>query len=89
MFSVTEDVKCGSYPNLSKNTIKFKCSSILFSLFVSAVGLLFSLSFGRPSGCDYRSSHWCRDVNSRRSRSRLLKKVLVKQADELSEVLDH
>ena len=78
----------GSYPNLSKNMIKIKCSSVLFSSFVTAVGWSSSLSFGRPSRLDCWSGHrWC-GVNSRRSRGRLAKMVLVERADELFEVLD-
>ena len=85
---VAEDVERGSYPNLSKNTIKFKCSSVLFSSFVSAVGWSSSLSFGRSSWLDCRSSHRWYSVNSRRSRCRLVRVVLVERADELPEVLD-
>ena len=38
MYNTAENVKRGSYPNLSKNIIKFKCSLVFFSLFVSAIG---------------------------------------------------
>ena len=86
--SAAEDVECVRYPNSSKNTIKIKRSSVLFSSFVSAVGWSSLLSFGRPSRLDCRSGHrWC-VVNSRRSRGRLVRMVLVEWADELSEVLD-
>ena len=86
--SAAEDVGCVRYLNLSKNTIKIKRSSVLFSSFVSAVGWLSSLSFGRSSRLDCRSSHrWC-GVDSRRSRCRLVRVVLVERADELPEVLD-
>ena len=37
MCTATEDVEHGSYPNLSKNTIKIKRSLVLFSSFVSDV----------------------------------------------------
>ena len=36
IYNVTEDVKRGNYPNLSKNTIKIK-RSLVFSSFVSAI----------------------------------------------------
>ena len=86
--SAAEDVERGSYPNSSKNTIKIKRSSVLFSSFVSAIGWSSSLSFGRSSRLDCRSSHrWC-GVDSRRSRGRLVRVVFVERADELSEVLD-
>ena len=86
--SAAEDVERVSYPNSSKNTIKIKRSSVLLSLFVSAVGWSSSLSFERLSGRDCRSSHWWRGVDSKRSRGRLVRMVLVGQADELSKVLD-
>ena len=87
--SAAEDVECVRYPNLSKNTIKIKHSSVLFSSFVRAVGWSSSLSFGRPSRLDCRSGHrWC-GVDSRGSRGRLVRMVLIEQADELFEVLDH
>ena len=86
--SATEDVECVRYQNLSKNTIKIKRSSVFFSLFVSTIGWSSSLSFGRSSRLDCRSSHWWCGINSRRSRGRLVKMVLVERADELSEVLD-
>ena len=86
--SAAEDVECVRYPNSSKNTIKIKRSSVLFSSFVSAVGWSSSLSFGRYSRLDYRSSHrWC-GVDSRKSRGWLVRVVLVERADELPEVLD-
>ena len=85
--NAAKDVRLGSYPNSSKNTMKIKRSS-LFSSFVSAVGWLSSLSFGRLRGLDCWSSHrWC-SVNSRRSRGRLIRMILVERADKLSEVLD-
>ena len=34
MWNAVEDVKCRSYPNLSKNTIKIKYSSVLSFLLV-------------------------------------------------------
>ena len=86
--SVAEDVECVRYPNLSKNTIKIKHSSVLFSSFISAVGWLSSLLFERSSRLDCRSSHGCCGVNSRKSCARLIRMVFVEQADELSEVLD-
>ena len=86
--SAAEDVECVRYPNSSKNTIKIKRSSVLFSSFVSAVGWSSSLSFGRYSRLDCRSSHrWC-GVDSRRSHCRLVRVVLVERADELPEMLD-
>ena len=85
---VAEDVKRASYPNSSKNTIKFKRSSVCFSSFVNAIGWSSSLLFGRSSRLDCRSSHWWCGVDSRRSRGRLVRMVLVEHADELSEVLD-
>ena len=86
--SAAEDVNRVSYPNSSKNTIKIKRSSVLLSSFVSAVGWSSSLSFERLSGRDCRSSHrWC-GVDSRKSRGRLVRVVLVERADELPEVLD-
>ena len=81
-------VKRVSYLNLSKNMIKIKRSSVLLSLFVSAVSWSSSLSFERLSGRDCQSSHRWRGVDSRRSRGRLVRMVLVERADELSEVLD-
>ena len=36
--NAAEDVKHAIYPNLSKNTIKIKRSSVLLSPFISAVG---------------------------------------------------
>ena len=86
--SAAEDVECVRYPNLSKNTIKIKRSSVLFSSFVSTVGWSSSLSFRRSSRLDCWSGHRGCGVNSRRSCSRLVRMVLVEQADELSEVLD-
>ena len=50
--NAAEDIKRGSYLNLLKNTIKIKCSSVLFSLFFNAFGLLSSFLFGRLSGLD-------------------------------------
>ena len=82
------DVERGSYPHLSKNTIKIKRNLVLFSSFGSAVCWSSLLMFGRPSRLDCRSGHrWC-GVDSRRSRDRLIRMVLVERADELSEVLD-
>ena len=52
-----EDVEHRNYPNLFKNTIKIKCSSVFFSLFVSAIGWLSSLLFGRLSELDCQFSH--------------------------------
>ena len=86
--SAAEDVECVRYPNSSKNTIKIKRSSVLFSLFVSAIGWLSSLLFRRSSRLNCRSSHRGCGVDSRRSRGRLVRMVLVERADELSEVLD-
>ena len=86
--NAAEDVEYGSYLNSSKNTIKFKRSSVLFSLFISAVGWLSFLSFERLSGLDCWSSHWWCDVNGRRSRGRLVRMIFLEQADELSEVLN-
>ena len=86
--SAAEDVEYVRYPNSSKNTIKIKRNSVLFSSFVSAVGWSSSLSFGRSSRLDCRSSHRGCGVDSRRSRGRLVRMVLVERADELSEVLD-
>ena len=86
--SAAENVECGRHPNLSKNTIKIKRSSVFFSSFVSAVGWSSSLSFGRSSRLDCRSSHRGCGVDSRRSRGRLVRMVFVERADELSEVLD-
>ena len=86
--SAAEDVKCVRYPNLSKNTIKIKRSSVLFSSCVSVVGWSSLLLFRRSSRLDCRSSHQGCGVDSRRSRDWLVKRVRVEQADELSEVLD-
>ena len=38
MCNAAENVEHESYPNLSKNMMKFKRSLVLFSLFVSAIG---------------------------------------------------
>ena len=82
------DFERGSYPNSSKNTIKFKCSSVCLNSFVSAIGWLSLLLFRRSSRLYCWSSHqWC-GVNSRRSRSWLVRMIFVKQANEFSEVLD-
>ena len=86
--STAKDVEHASYPNLSKNTIKIKRSSFFLSLFVNAVGWSSLLLFEKLSGLDCRSSHWWRNVNSRRIHGQLVRMVLVEQADELSEMLD-
>ena len=87
-------VQCGwecqvwDYPNSSKNTIKFKRSLVLLRSFVNVIGWLSSLSFGRPNRLDYWSSHWWCDVNSKRSRDRLVRMVFVERVDELYKMLD-
>ena len=84
-----ENIKRGSYPNLFKNMIKFKRSSVRFSLFVSAVGWSSLSLFGRSSQFDCWSSHrWC-GVNSRWSYGWLVRIVFVEWADKLSKVLDY
>ena len=88
MCSAAKDVECVRYPNSSKNTIKIKCSSVLFNSFVSAVGWLSSLLFERLRGLDCWSSHRWYGVDSRRSRGWLLRMIFVEQADKLSKVLD-
>ena len=88
LISVAEDVKYVRYPNLSKNTIKIKRSSILLSLFVSTISSSFLLLFESSNRLNCRSSYWWCDVNSRKSRGRLVKMILVEQSDELPEVLD-
>ena len=58
MCNMFKDVVCGSYLNLSKNMIKIKCNSFLFSSFVSAIGWwpyfclvgLVSFTIGLPIG---------------------------------------
>ena len=76
-YSAADNVDHVSYPNLSKNMIKIKHSSVFLSLFISAVGWSSSLSFERLSGRNCRSNHrWC-GVNSRRSCDRLVKMVFV------------
>lgn len=45
--NTVEDIECKSYPNLSQNTVKIKYSSVLFSLFIGVISLLFSLLFGK------------------------------------------
>ena len=87
-YSAAEDVECVRYPNLSKNTIKIKRSSVFFSSFVGAVGWSSSLLFGRLHGLDCRSSHWWYGVDSKRSCGWLVRMIFVERADELSEVLD-
>ena len=59
-----EDIECRSYPNLSKNTIRFKRSLDSFSLFVNAIGWSYVLLFGRSSRLDCRFSHWWCNINS-------------------------
>ena len=86
--NAAEDVKCGIYLNLSKNTIKFKCSSVLFSSFINAIGLSSSFLFVKLSGLDFWSSHWYCGINSRKNRGQLVGMILVKRADELPKVLD-
>ena len=86
--SAAENVKSRKYPYLSKNTIKIKCSSVLFSLFVSVIGWLSSLLFERLRRLDCRFSHWWYGVDSRGSRGWLVRMLFVEQADELSELLD-
>ena len=86
-YNTAKDVRFGSYPNSSKNTIKLKRSS-LFSLFVSIVGWLSSISFERLRELDCWSSHRCCSVNSRRSHGWLVRMIFIKQADKLFEVLD-
>ena len=88
MCCAAEDIVCVRYLNSSKNTIKIKHSSVVFSSFVIAIGWSSLLLFGRSSRLDYQSSHWYCGVNSRRSRSWHVRMVLVEQANELSEVLD-
>ena len=90
--NAAEDVKCRSYPNLSKNTIKFKCSSVFFSSFVSAISWPSSLLFKRLSGLDCRfdcwfSHRWC-GVDSKRSCSQLVRMIFMERAVELSEMLN-
>ena len=36
--NASEDIEYGNYPNLSKNMIKIKCSSVFLSSFVNTVG---------------------------------------------------
>ena len=55
MFNIAENVECGSYPNLSKNPIKFKRSSVFSSLFVSIISWSSLLLFGKLSKLDCRS----------------------------------
>ena len=86
--SAAENIERVSYPNSSKNTIKIKHSSVLLSLFVSAVGWSSSFLFERLIGRDCWSSHWWRSVDSKRSRGWLVRMVFVERADELSEMLD-
>ena len=87
-------VQCGwgcqiwIYPNLSKNTIKIKRSSVFFSSFVSAVGWLSSLLFERLRWLDCQSSRWWCCIDNRRSRGWLIRMIFVERADELFEVLD-
>ena len=83
-----EDVECKSYPNLSKNTIKFKRGSVCFSSFASAVGWLSLLLFERLCELNCRSSHWWCSVDSRKSRGWLIEMIFVEQVDNFSAVLD-
>ena len=85
--NATKDGRLGRYPNLFKNPIKLKRSS-LFSSFVSAVSWSSSLLFGRLCGLDCWFSHWWCNVNNRRSRSWFVRIIIVKWTDELFEVLD-
>ena len=48
--NTVEDVKNRSYPSLSKNIIKTKCSFVFCSSFLSAISLLASLLLGSLSG---------------------------------------
>ena len=57
MYNAAKDVERGSYPNLSKNIIKFKRNSV-FSSFVGAIGWLSLLFFGRLNRFDYQSDYW-------------------------------
>ena len=63
--------------------------------FVTVLGALLSASCRSPSfslqrfnRLDCWFSHWWYGINSRRSRRRLVRMVLVERADELSKVLD-
>ena len=90
--SAAEDVVYGRYPNSSKNTINIKRSLVFFSSFVSILGCSSLLLFRRLKGLDchsdcWSSHRWC-DVNSGRSRSWLVRILLVKQANEFSKMLD-
>ena len=75
--SAAEDVKHESYPNLSKNTIKIKCSSVHFCLFISAVVWLSPLLFEKLSGLNCQSSHWWCNVDGKKNSCWLVRMVLV------------
>ena len=86
--NAAEDVERGGYPNLSKNTIKIKCSSVLFNSFINTIGWSSSLLFSRLSRLDCWSSPRWYSVNSRWSRCWLVKMILVKQVHKLPKVLN-
>ena len=69
----------------AKNTIKTKRSSVLFNLFISAIGWLALFSF---CWFDCWLGHWWSNVNSLKSCCWLVKIIFIKQANELSKMLN-
>lgn len=72
-----------------KIVIKMKCSSVLFSLFVSNVNWSTLFLFCGLSNLFYSwdSYQWC-SVNNEKQRCRLLRVVFMKQVNELFKVLN-